>query len=69
MLVDEGLELLTEAQCRDLLAAGKVGRVGITLGAMPAIFPVNFVMIDGSVVFVHRGQAGGAARGGGAFGR
>ena len=51
MLVDEGLELLTEAQCRDLLAAGKVGRVGITLGAMPAIFPVNFVMIDGSVVF------------------
>ena len=51
MIVDEGLELLTEAQCLDLLSAGEVGRVGVTMGALPAIFPVNYRVIDGSVVF------------------
>jgi nitroimidazol reductase NimA-like FMN-containing flavoprotein (pyridoxamine 5'-phosphate oxidase superfamily) len=51
MIVDDGLELLTEDQARSLLARGEVGRVGITLGAMPAIFPVNYRLIDGSIVF------------------
>ncbi len=51
MIVDDGLELLSEEQARSLLAAGEVGRVGITLGAMPAIFPVNYRLIDGSIVF------------------
>jgi nitroimidazol reductase NimA-like FMN-containing flavoprotein (pyridoxamine 5'-phosphate oxidase superfamily) len=51
MIVDEGLELLTEDQARNLLATGEVGRVGITIGAMPAIFPVNYRLIDGAIVF------------------
>ena len=51
MLVDEGLELLTEDEARELLAAGEVGRVGITIGAMPAIFPVNYRVIDRAIVF------------------
>ena len=51
MLVDEGLELLTEEQARELLAGGEVGRVGITMGALPAIFPVNYRVIDGAIVF------------------
>jgi len=51
MLVDQGLELLSEADCRALLAGGEVGRIGITLGALPAIFPVNYRMIDGAIVF------------------
>lgn len=51
MLVDEGLELLTEDEARSLLATGEVGRVGITIGAMPAIFPVNYRVIDGSILF------------------
>jgi uncharacterized protein len=51
MIVDEGLELLTEDQARGLLATGEVGRVGITIGAMPAIFPVNYRVIDGAIVF------------------
>jgi len=51
MIVDEGLELLTEDEARGLLAMGEVGRIGITLGALPAIFPVNYRMIDGSIVF------------------
>ena len=51
MIVDEGLELLTEDEARGLLATGEVGRVGITIGALPAIFPVNYRLIDGSIVF------------------
>lgn len=51
MLVDEGLELLTEEEARALLATGEIGRVGITIGAMPAIFPVNYRVVDGSIVF------------------
>ena len=51
MLVDEGLELLTEAEAWDLLAGGTVGRVGVTVGALPAIFPVNYEVIDGTIVF------------------
>ena len=51
MIVDDGLELLTEDEARDLLASGEVGRVGITIGAMPAIFPVNYRVIDGWIVF------------------
>jgi nitroimidazol reductase NimA-like FMN-containing flavoprotein (pyridoxamine 5'-phosphate oxidase superfamily) len=51
VIVDQGLELLTDEQARWLLAAGEVGRVGITIGALPAIFPVNYRMIDGAIVF------------------
>lgn len=51
MLIDEGLELLTEGQARELLATGEVGRIGITIGALPAIFPVSYRMIDGAIVF------------------
>ena len=51
MIVDQGLELLSEEQCRQLLAGGEVGRVGITIGALPAIFPVNYRVIDGSIHF------------------
>jgi nitroimidazol reductase NimA-like FMN-containing flavoprotein (pyridoxamine 5'-phosphate oxidase superfamily) len=51
MIVDEGLELLTEDQARELLARGEIGRVGITIGALPAIFPVNYRVIEGAIVF------------------
>jgi len=51
VIEDEGLELLTEDQARGLLATGEVGRIGITIGAQPAIFPVNYRLIDGSIVF------------------
>jgi uncharacterized protein len=51
MLIDEGLELLTEAQCWELLASSGVGRVGITIAGLPAILPVNYVQIDGDIVF------------------
>ena len=51
MIVDGGLELLTEDEARRLLAGGEVGRIGISLGALPAIFPVNYRMVHGAIVF------------------
>src|SRR5687767_10927023 len=51
MLVDEGLELLTEEEAVDLLRSADFGRVGVTIRALPAIFPVNYCMIDDDIVF------------------
>jgi nitroimidazol reductase NimA-like FMN-containing flavoprotein (pyridoxamine 5'-phosphate oxidase superfamily) len=51
MLIDDGLELLEEDECRTLLAGGSIGRVGLTVGALPVILPVNYAVVDGDVVF------------------
>lgn len=48
---DVELEILTEEHCRELLAANTLGRVAITVGETPAIFPVNYALLDGDVVF------------------
>jgi nitroimidazol reductase NimA-like FMN-containing flavoprotein (pyridoxamine 5'-phosphate oxidase superfamily) len=45
------LEELDEAECFRLLAGAKVGRVGVTIGAMPAVFPINYAMLGRTVVF------------------
>jgi hypothetical protein len=39
VLVDDGLEILGEDDCRALLATQQVGRVVVTLGAIPAVLP------------------------------
>ena len=51
MIVDEGLELLSDEESWSLLEQGTVGRVGVTMGSLPAIFPVNYRVIDGAIVF------------------
>ena len=51
MLIDEGLELMAEEDALSLVASRDVGRVGVTVGALPAIFPVNHRLIDGAIVF------------------
>lgn len=51
MLWDEGLDLLDEAECLELLGGASIGRVGVSIGALPAIFPVNYVVLDGAIVF------------------
>ena len=51
MIVDRGLEVLSEEDSARLLAAGVVGRIGVTVGALPAIFPVNYRVIDGVIFF------------------
>ena len=49
MIVERGLEVLSEDVAARLLASGAVGRVGVTIGALPAIFPVNYVVVDGAI--------------------
>ena len=48
---DRGIEELTPAECLRLLASVPVGRLGVTIDALPAVLPVNFVVSDGAVVF------------------
>jgi nitroimidazol reductase NimA-like FMN-containing flavoprotein (pyridoxamine 5'-phosphate oxidase superfamily) len=51
MLFDAGLELLTEPECYELIRDVRVGRVGVTVGALPVILPVNYACVEGDVVF------------------
>jgi nitroimidazol reductase NimA-like FMN-containing flavoprotein (pyridoxamine 5'-phosphate oxidase superfamily) len=51
-LIDNGLEILSADQCRDLLRRASVGRVAVTVAALPAIFPVNYAILDDQIVFL-----------------
>ena len=42
---------LSPEQCRERLAAATIGRVAFCTPQGPAIFPVNFGLVDGVVVF------------------
>jgi len=46
-----GLEILDRDECLRLLATARLGRVGITSGALPVILPVNFRVVDEQIVF------------------
>jgi hypothetical protein len=46
-----GFEILGRDECLRLLASARLGRVGITSGALPVILPVNFRLIDDEIVF------------------
>ena len=48
--MDEPVEL-SYAKCRELLAGGIFGRVGLCTPAGPRIFPVNYSVVSESVVF------------------
>ena len=41
----------SRSECLALLRSTKVGRVGVSLAALPAILPVNFVLFDDAVAF------------------
>ena len=45
------IESLTREECLQLLRIAQVGRVGVSLGALPIILPVNFAVLDGGIVF------------------
>jgi nitroimidazol reductase NimA-like FMN-containing flavoprotein (pyridoxamine 5'-phosphate oxidase superfamily) len=51
-LTDNGLELLPPEECRALLGRASVGRVGVTVAALPAIFPVNYALLGDDIVFL-----------------
>jgi nitroimidazol reductase NimA-like FMN-containing flavoprotein (pyridoxamine 5'-phosphate oxidase superfamily) len=48
----EGLKILTEQECRELLGTVALGRIVFTDRALPAIQPVTFVISDGDVVIL-----------------
>lgn len=45
-----GLEQLTREECLALLPTVPVGRLGLSIEALPAILPVNFAVADGSII-------------------
>ena len=44
------IETLDRNQCLELLQGARVGRFGTTLDAMPAVLPVNFVLLESDVL-------------------
>ena len=44
-------EHLSVAACNELLAGTSVGRLAVDIAGYPEIFPVNYVVVDGAVVF------------------
>jgi nitroimidazol reductase NimA-like FMN-containing flavoprotein (pyridoxamine 5'-phosphate oxidase superfamily) len=46
-----GLEVLDRAECLRLLSGARLGRIGISAGALPHVLPVNFRLVGDQVVF------------------
>jgi nitroimidazol reductase NimA-like FMN-containing flavoprotein (pyridoxamine 5'-phosphate oxidase superfamily) len=46
-----GIAILEANQCWELLRSSEVGRLAVSIGNHPDIFPVNFVVEHGNVVF------------------
>ena len=45
-----GLEVLDERECRSLLGGVSIGRVGLSIRAMPVVLPVNFALLPDAIV-------------------
>lgn len=45
------LVVLSREECVALLRQASLGRVGVSIGALPAILPVNYGVLDDHVVF------------------
>jgi len=45
-----GLEVLDERECRVLLGGVSIGRVGLSIRAMPVVLPVNFALLPDAIV-------------------
>lgn len=46
----QGVQMLAEHECWQALRAAEVGRLAVTFGGRPDVFPVNFVVDHGTVV-------------------
>src|SRR5690349_65481 len=54
-----GSEVLTPHECLELLGRAVIGRVGLSVGALPIVLPVKFVMAPGAAASLLR-TCGGA---------
>ncbi len=45
-------EILGEGECRWLLEKQSIGRVAVSLGALPFVSPVNYAMANGTICFL-----------------
>jgi nitroimidazol reductase NimA-like FMN-containing flavoprotein (pyridoxamine 5'-phosphate oxidase superfamily) len=45
-----GLEILEKQACLELLARPAIGRIALSVGALPVVFPVNFALFDGDIL-------------------
>src|SRR5207248_15989 len=45
-----GLEILSRDDCLARLESAAIGRIAVTVDALPVVLPVNFVVSDGCVV-------------------
>ncbi len=48
---DDALVVMDERDCRDHLGRARIGRVGVNVGALPVILPVNYGWVDGDILF------------------
>lgn len=53
-LDSEGLEVLSRSECIELIRSVPIGRIVFTHQALPAVRPVNFSVVDGTVVIPTR---------------
>jgi nitroimidazol reductase NimA-like FMN-containing flavoprotein (pyridoxamine 5'-phosphate oxidase superfamily) len=42
--------VLDEAECRALLASTTIGRVGLSMDALPVVLPVNYTVMDDAIL-------------------
>lgn len=54
----EQLGLLEEQECIRLLGRAKLGRIALSVGALPAIYPIRFALLGRDPVFRTHPQAG-----------
>ena len=47
-----GFDALDEEECLNLLAGGSIGRVALTMGAIPVVLPVNYCFVTGAIAFL-----------------
>ena len=45
-----GLEIIDSSECLRLLCTQTLGRIALSTGALPVVFPVNFAVIDEHIV-------------------
>jgi nitroimidazol reductase NimA-like FMN-containing flavoprotein (pyridoxamine 5'-phosphate oxidase superfamily) len=45
-----GLEVLDRSECLRLMKTQTLGRIGVTVDALPVVLPVNFQLFDGEVI-------------------